>query len=268
MPRPKKNDSQASQLIASDEEPSQMDETQPSQATQSGTQAQKAVDKMSEQEFNRKVADLVRYLLFAARKKIPIKKPDLLKNVMKEHSRAFAKVMEEARKQLNDVFGFQVEELIDREGKLKGYVLMNGLLSQHEGLQIDSKEDATSNGLLMIVLCLIYMNEGHLTEASLWYTLRKFGVEKDRPHNVFGDAQKLIDTDFTKQMFIERTKVTNPDGISYVYGMGLRTGKEIGDRKLLRFVADMYGNELTDWKTQYADLPSNGAEGDDVMQVE
>ena len=108
------------------------DDTEDVEMTQtqgSSTQAAKAVEKMSKAEFDRKVAALVRYLLFADRKKIPVKKIDLSKNVLKEHSKAFAKVMEEASKQIEKIFGLQVETLVDKEGRNKGYILVNQLES-------------------------------------------------------------------------------------------------------------------------------------------
>lgn len=66
------------------------------------------------------VANVVRYLLIADQKKIPIKRADIVKNsIPKELSRAFNVLMKEACDKLRNVFGIQV---IHDD---KGYILVN-----------------------------------------------------------------------------------------------------------------------------------------------
>ena len=36
--------------------------------------------------------------------------------------------------------------------------------------------------------------------GTLWNILKKVGIEKDKPHSVFGDVKKLIMQEFSRQM--------------------------------------------------------------------
>ncbi|KAK3739497.1 hypothetical protein QZH41_005052 [Actinostola sp. cb2023] len=72
------------------------------------------------------VSETVRYLLFSDRKKVPIKRAEISKYVLREHSRAFPQVMELAKKKLLKVFGIEIEE-IDGTGKTKAFILVDAL---------------------------------------------------------------------------------------------------------------------------------------------
>ncbi|KAJ7336033.1 Melanoma-associated antigen G1 [Desmophyllum pertusum] len=86
--------------------------------------SQKNQKELSKDELKRKVVEVVRYLLFVDRKKYPIKRGDITKNVLKEHSRAFNQVFDHAKTNLQKVFGIEVEEI--EVGKSKGYILVDG----------------------------------------------------------------------------------------------------------------------------------------------
>lgn len=232
---------------------------------QSSQETQK--NKMTKDEINRKVADMVRYILFADRKKVGIKRPDLVKHVMKEHSRSYAKIFEEASKQINEIFGFDIVPMQSDDGKQKGYTLVNNLhnhstfICQHTGVT----NEKSNMGLLMIMLSMIFMNEYTLNDVSLWHTLRKFGIHKDKSHRYFGDVDKLIQ-DFVKKSYLEKTKIQGPEGPTYQYHFGARTKKEVTIRQILEFVTEIYGaDSIESWKIQYREVLESERDADVVM---
>lgn len=224
------------------------------ESTQVG-RSQKSHKELSKDELNRKASELVRYLLFMDRKKYPIKRADITKNVLKEHGKAFNQVFERAKKDLQKVFGIDVVEI--EVGKSKGYILINESIAQ--GNLIDWGDDLPKIGLLLVVLSLIITSDHDfvITESQLWHTLKRFGIEPKAEHKVFGDADKLISQEFVRQCYLDRKKVVGGDETAYEYRWGQRAEKELSKKKLGLFISEIYGTELESWSSQMRDLFSD-----------
>jgi len=231
-------------------------------------QSSSSQNKLSKNELERKVNEMLRYILFNDKKKVGIKRADLVKNVMKEQSRAYASVMKEVATRLQEVFGFELVEMETIDGKSRGYILINKidkLLEDEISTLLDTNEETNKMGLLLIIVSLIFMNEGPISDVSLWHTLGKFGVYKDREHEVFGNVEKLLNIDFVRQNYLERQKVQGNEGPSWQYNCGLRSWKEISKRKILEFVSEIYGvDSIEDWKIQYQQVIESEQEQMDV----
>ncbi|XP_074609062.1 non-structural maintenance of chromosomes element 3 homolog [Acropora palmata] len=233
------------------------------ESTQIG-RSQKSHKELSKDELNRKASELVRYLLFMDRKKYPIKRADITKNVLKEHAKAFNQVFERAKKDLQKVFGIDVVEI--EVGKSKGYILINESIAQ--GNLIDWGDDLPKIGLLLVVLSLIITSDHDfvITESQLWHTLKRFGIEPKAEHKVFGDADKLISQEFVRQCYLDRKKVVGGDETAYEYRWGQRAEKELSKKKLGLFISEIYGTELESWSSQMRDLFSDEEQPVDVAE--
>lgn len=233
------------------------------ESTQIG-RSQKSHKELSKDELNRKASELVRYLLFMDRKKYPIKRADISKNVLKEHAKAFNQVFERAKKDLQKVFGIDVVEI--EVGKSKGYILINESIAQ--GNLIDWGDDLPKIGLLLVVLSLIITSDHDfvITESQLWHTLKRFGIEPKAEHKVFGDADKLISQEFVRQCYLDRKKVVGGDETAYEYRWGQRAEKELSKKKLGLFISEIYGTELESWSSQMRDLFSDEEQPVDVAE--
>lgn len=233
-----------------------------SQASQSSSQRGKAKKKVTENvnvdspEFKRKVAELVRYILFADRKKVGLKRTEMVKNVLSDNPRMFNKVFEHASIRIKEVFGLEVVSMESEDNKTtKGYMLVNALedeITNHPENNFTNKSEESHLGLLLIILSMIFMIDGPLTEANMWYTLGKLGLQKDIKHKVFGDVDKLINQEFVKHHYLIRSKEQSPEGPTFHYKFGPRAINEISVRKILTFVSEVYEIEdITRWKAQY-----------------
>ena len=69
-------------------------QSQATPATQSGTQSAA----LTPSEINKKAKEVVKYLLLMDVKKVPVKRADIAKNVMKENARSLNTVLEKATK--------------------------------------------------------------------------------------------------------------------------------------------------------------------------
>ena len=225
--------------------------------------------KLSENELKRKVNEMIRYILCNDRKMLGMKRPDLIKNVMKEHSKLYTTVMKEAAKNLSFIFGYELVEMLSEDGKNRGYILINKIDKTFEddiSSLLDCDKEKQKLGLLVIVLSLIFMNEGPIGEVSLWHTLGKFGLYKDKVHEVFGNLDKLLSTEFVKYNYLERQKVQGHEGPTYQYNWGPRSSVEISKRKILEFVSEVYGiDSIEDWKIPYQQVLDSETERMDVV---
>lgn len=238
----------ASQLV-DDDETEEVDCTQTGKSQSQKTQNHK---ELSKEELKRKTSDVARYLLFTDRKKYPVKRGDITKNVLKEHAKSFNEIFDHAKKNLNKVFGIEVEEI--DVGKSRGYILVDGVKSEEQHRLIDWGDDLPKMGLLMVVLGMIFMCDHVITESKLWHMLKKLGIEPKKEHEVFGDSEKLISQEFVRQCYLDRKKVLGGDEAAYEYRWGARAEKELTWRQALKFVSEIYGTQMEDWTAQMKEI--------------
>eukprot|EP00057_Strongylocentrotus_purpuratus_P003453 XP_003726683.1 PREDICTED: melanoma-associated antigen G1 [Strongylocentrotus purpuratus] len=255
-----------------EEEDEEMDYTmsQSTQQTQSLTQAKRAADSLPKEVIAQKVSDLVQYMMIMEAKKNPVKRSDLNKNVLKEHRAILPEVLRMAKLKLDEIFGYELVEAEQGGGKTKTkcYFLLN-TLSNDLTQDLVRNDDEVKFGLLFIILALIFMNEGTMSDGQMWLLLEKLGLDPDRKdHPVYGDVRKLITQDFTKQLYLDCQKIPNTEPIECEYRWGLRAQKEMDKEKVLNLVAKiMKENNPSIWKTQYREvLISKGLDPDKAVE--
>lgn len=217
-----------------------------------GTQSSQAKNALSKSEMDRKVADFVRYMLFMDSKKTPVKRADLNKNVLKEHTRLFVSVFTEAQKKMKKTFGYELVEA--EQNKQKLYILLNKMQEEAKEVVCSNPDDQPRLGLLLVILAIIFMKDNVLPEGMLWDALKRLGVIKGEIHEIFGDVDKLITVEYVKQMYLDRKKVVTGDTATYEYRWGVRAQQEITKRQALEFVAQVYGTEVQAWTAKFKEV--------------
>ncbi|XP_028398234.1 non-structural maintenance of chromosomes element 3 homolog [Dendronephthya gigantea] len=217
-----------------------------------GTQSSQAKITLSKAEMDRKVADFVRYILFMDSKKTAVRRSDLNKHVLKEHTKLFVPVFTEAQNKIKKTFGY---ELLETElNKQKVYILLNKMQEEANQVVQSNADDQPKLGLLLVILATIFMKDNVLNEGTLWDTLKRLGVFKGENHEIFGDVEKLITVEYVKQMYLDRKKVITGDTATYEYRWGVRSQHEITKRQVLEFVAQVYGTEVQAWTAKYKEV--------------
>lgn len=211
--------------------------------------SEQAAAQLSSEDIKKLEQECARYLLFSAKKKIPVKRQDLQKCVFKEHSKLLPVVLEGAKKHLKSALSITVEEIDN--GKNKYYLLKNILDLPEAQLLINTDKELPQYGLLIIILSLIHMADNSLEEPDLWETLGVMSVVKGEQHPEFGDPEKLIN-EFVKQMYLEKNKISVAKGQVWQYRWGLRAYHEIKMKDVLRFVATIYDVDIDVWKNQFS----------------
>ncbi|XP_075856027.1 melanoma-associated antigen D2 [Microcebus murinus] len=191
--------------------------------------------------------DLVKYLLAKDQTKIPIKRSDMLKDIIKEYTDVYPEIIERAGYSLEKVFGIQLKE-IDKNDHL--YILLSTLEPTDAGILGTTKE-SPKLGLLMVLLSIIFMNGNRSSEAVIWEVLRKLGLRPGIHHSLFGDVKKLVTDEFVKQKYLDYARVPNSNPPEYEFFWGLRSYYETSKMKVLKFACKVQKKDPKEWAAQY-----------------
>uniref|UniRef100_A0A8C5W5J0 MAGE family member D2 n=1 Tax=Microcebus murinus TaxID=30608 RepID=A0A8C5W5J0_MICMU len=191
--------------------------------------------------------DLVKYLLAKDQTKIPIKRSDMLKDIIKEYTDVYPEIIERAGYSLEKVFGIQLKE-IDKNDHL--YILLSTLEPTDAGILGTTKE-SPKLGLLMVLLSIIFMNGNRSSGAVIWEVLRKLGLRPGIHHSLFGDVKKLVTDEFVKQKYLDYARVPNSNPPEYEFFWGLRSYYETSKMKVLKFACKVQKKDPKEWAAQY-----------------
>ncbi|XP_075434534.1 non-structural maintenance of chromosomes element 3 homolog isoform X1 [Ascaphus truei] len=215
--------------------------------TQTATQVQRNLEKRSPEQVNLKVSEVVQYLLVRDQKKLPIKRADIVKNVVKEYKDVYPEILIRAKKILQQVFGFQLEEI---DTKNHVYILTNKL-ERVEGDDMRVDDGIAKLGLLTVILSLIFMKGNTAKESAIWETLRRLHIEPGSKNSDFGDVKKLVTDEFVRQKYLEYIRIPHTEPAEYEFRWGSRAYKETSKMKILEFVSKIQQKDPKSWSSQY-----------------
>uniref|UniRef100_A0A1D1Z808 Melanoma-associated antigen G1 n=1 Tax=Anthurium amnicola TaxID=1678845 RepID=A0A1D1Z808_9ARAE len=243
-----------------DEEESEASSNEGS-VSQHSALTEKAAQKLTTEELERKIKDVVRLALFSELRKQPITRVDIVKKVLHEHSRAFYQIVfDKAQERLEDIFGMSLAELPkksfgtggtrkpvgNKDKTTKSYVLKNILPQEYRETDIISWERNNEDvmGLLTVILSLIHVNGRVLSDDQLTHYFRRLHlVDNDK-----FDLEKLLST-FVKQGYLDRQKTNRADQSQnsekdpLEYRWGPRAKIEISENNLIRFIRALFGDD-------------------------
>ncbi|KAL7865065.1 hypothetical protein AOLI_G00164850 [Acnodon oligacanthus] len=179
-----------SQQVVLDEDDGDMSLTQPT-----SSQVQKARENFTSVQVDRKVAEVVQFILIKDQKKIPIRRADIAKHVIKEYKALYQDIMKRADRTFEQVFGLKLVEI---DSKNHIYILVNKL-QPVPGEPISMCPGNPKTGLLFVILSIIFMKGGTVKENVVWNTLKKLRVDVGEKHEDFGDVKKVIIDEFVRQ---------------------------------------------------------------------
>ncbi|XP_060108911.1 non-structural maintenance of chromosomes element 3 homolog [Heteronotia binoei] len=245
--------------VPSQAEPMEVDEEYSLTQAPSSSQSQNNVQRHPQSQMDAKVNELVRFLLVKDQKKIPIKRADILKHVIKDYKDVCPELLKRANQTLQQVFGM---ELVEIDPKSHSYILVSNL----PPLEIESsKEDENTPkmGLLLLLLSLIFMKGNVVKESAVWEVLRRLRVNLGEKHKIFGDVKKLVTEEFVRQKYLEYNRLPHTEPPEYEFRWGPRAAAETSKKQVLQFVAKIQNKDPTFWMSQYneAETEANAAGG-------
>jgi hypothetical protein len=231
-------------------------------------------DEMNEELIERKAKECVEYIIFCylSQHKVTIRKVDLNKHVIKDHSRLFRSIFELVTKYMNDVFGLILVPLdgadkygIQNKFQFDSDLIMRRTEARENSDSISSLAETDTEfqeqfkySMLMISLSLIFMNDNELDSALFWQALNKLGIKKDeKRHKYLGDVNKYFTTDLVKENYLEHEQLKGIDPPTFKFRWGQRAKLEIKKMSVLEFVCEIYGGpntcKPTEWTAQFAE---------------
>ncbi|XP_066105939.1 melanoma-associated antigen D4-like isoform X2 [Saccopteryx bilineata] len=206
---------------------------------------------------------LVKYLMIKDYKKIPIKRSDMLRDVIREYDEHFPEIIERATFTLEKKFGIHLKE-IDKEEHL--YILV--CTRDSTARLLGKTKDTPRLSLLLVILGVIFMNGNRASEAVVWEALRKMGLRPGVRHPFLGDLRRLITDDFVKQKYLEYRKIPNSSPPEYEFLWGLRACHETSKMRVLRFIAQNQNRDPRDWKAHFLEAVDDAFKTMDVDMAE
>ncbi|XP_048192637.1 melanoma-associated antigen 10-like [Perognathus longimembris pacificus] len=189
---------------------------------------------------------LVLFLLSKYGMKVVTTKAEML-DVIKNHHNYFSMILRRAADCLQLIFGIDVNEV---DPINHSYVLVTSLGLTYDGLQSDV-QGLPKTGLLIMILCLIFMKGNCISEEEVWDSLNKMGVWSDREHYLSGNPRKLITEDFVQEQYLEYRQVPNSDPARYEFLWGPRAHLETSKMKILKHWAKFSGCDPSSFPALY-----------------
>ncbi|XP_049575872.1 necdin-like 2 [Syngnathus scovelli] len=212
------------------------------------SQVQRNLEKLSPSQVDQKITEVVQYILVKDQKKIPIRRADLVKNVIKEYRNVYPEIMKRVTHTFEQVFGLK---LVNIDTKNQLYILINKFEATAGGPSFCVANPKT--GLLFFILSVIFMKQGVAKESLIWNMLEKLRINPTKKHEDFGDVKKMVTDEFVRQRYLEYVLIPHSDPPEHNFLWGPRADKEVSKAKILQFVAELHDQDPRNWKHQYAE---------------
>uniref|UniRef100_G1QE79 MAGE domain-containing protein n=1 Tax=Myotis lucifugus TaxID=59463 RepID=G1QE79_MYOLU len=181
---------------------------------------------------------LAQFMLRKYNMKQPITREDMMKHVVRKHKSYFQEILKRATELMVLVFGIDVKEA-DPAGQ--SYVLVSKL--HHRGDSSLHGKIMPKKGLLMTILCVIFMKGNCATEEEIWDVLNAMGIHAGKEHNLHGEPTKLITEDLVKEGYLEYRLVPHSDPPSHEFLWGPQAYAETSKMEVLEFLAKLHDTQ-------------------------
>lgn len=186
-----------------------------------------------------RVADLVEFLLLKYRTKELTTKAEMLSVVIKDYQDHFPEIFREASECLQLAFGVDVKEV---DPSNDSYAVVTTLGLTCDGMMSDG-QTMPKNGILIVILSMIFMEGDRVSEEKVWEVLNVMGVYDGTDHFIYGEPRELITRVLVQEQYFEYRQVPNSDPAHYEFLWGPRAHAEICKMTLLEFLAKISGND-------------------------
>ncbi|XP_038171643.2 melanoma-associated antigen B18-like [Arvicola amphibius] len=183
-----------------------------------------------------KAISLVLFMLRKFKNKEPITKEDILKRVIPHKKEEFRDVFKKASELMVLAFAVDVKEI---DPNRYCYELMSLFSPTGDGI-MNCEVIMPKSGLLMTILCVIFMNGSCVNEEYVWKMLNVMGVYAGVNHFIYGNVKKLITKDFVSEGYLEYRRVPYTGSQCYQFLWGPRALFETRKMRVLEFLAKVH----------------------------
>ncbi|XP_074566716.1 uncharacterized protein LOC141823345 [Curcuma longa] len=215
---------------------------------------------VSQEEKDKLVGEVIRYVLFKTHQSsgCPIKREELTQLITRNyHQRSLpALVINEAREQISSIFGYEMKELqrsrpsSNKQGRAsqqsafesKSYILVSQLPPDIYSEFVEDKESSHLSGFAFVVISIIHLSGGKLSEENLWHHLGRLGLNENDQNNVLGNTKQALETLIQKR-YLQKEKVNGPEGNTVMFELAERALDESIIEKLKDYISQVVNND-------------------------
>lgn len=218
---------------------------------------------VSNEEKDKLVAEVIRYVIFKTQQNAgcPIKREELTQLVTKNyrHRSLPGFVISEAKDKLLTIFGYELREFhrcrpsSTNQGRssqhslsdAKSYVIMSKIPDEAYRKYVEDVNTAHLTGFTFVVISIVQLSGGKISEESLWHHLRRVGLdEHGENHPVLGNAKQALEA-LVQQRFLQKDKVNGPEGNNLFYELAERSLDGPFSEKIKEYVSEIGKREVT-----------------------
>ncbi|XP_068453120.1 necdin-like 2 [Clinocottus analis] len=218
----------------------------------STSQVQRGMERLTPAQVDQKTAEVVQYFLVKDQKKIPVRRAELVKHVVKEYRTIYPEIMKRAARTFDQVFGLKMIEI---DVKHHMYILINKL-EPAEAPPTARSPANPKTGLLFVILSLVFMKGGVVREQLIWNTLKKLRVDPGEKHEDFGDVKRVVTDEFVRQKYLEYVRIPHTEPVEHEFRWGQRADVEVSKTKILDFMGQLHEQDPQIWTQQYREAHS------------
>ncbi|XP_008771532.1 melanoma-associated antigen B4-like [Rattus norvegicus] len=131
---------------------------------------------------------LVQFMLQKYSMRQPITKEEILKHVILQKEDDFPEILKKASEVMVLAFGSDIKET---DATKQRYALVSIIRPNGDEI-LNGETIQPRSGILMILLCLIFMNGNCANEDYIWEVLSVMGLYSGVNHRIYGNVKKLI----------------------------------------------------------------------------
>ncbi|XP_062940700.1 melanoma-associated antigen B10-like [Cynocephalus volans] len=197
----------------------------------STSQAPPTTDRSCKSPVGQKAILLVSFMLRNYNMREPIRRQDMLKCITRKDRQHFHEILKRASELMVLAFGIEVKEV---DPTRSHYMLVNKL-----HVTGDARRSG-GTGILMTVLCVIFMKDNCAAEEDIWEVLNVMGIYDGKKHDFYGEPRKLITQDLVKERYLEYQQVPHSDPPRFQFLWGPRAHAETSKMEVLEFLAGIH----------------------------
>ncbi|KAL3615549.1 hypothetical protein CASFOL_041210 [Castilleja foliolosa] len=218
---------------------------------------------ISDHEKDKLVGDVVRYILFKSEQNggCPIKRDELTQLITGKGYRQRnlpAYVINEAKSKLSSIFGYEMRELQrtrssvnqgratqQSSGDAKSYIIVSQLPADVYKKFVEDKSSSHLTGLTFVVIGIVHLAGGKITEENLWHHLRRLGLHENEGNNPIFENTKTALESLVQQRYLQKEKVTGPEGNIIHYELAERALDAATNDKIKEYIAQIVQKDVT-----------------------
>lgn len=123
----------------------------------------------------------------------------------------------------------------------KTYILVSKLDPEVYSKYVEDKERAHLSGFAFVVISIVHVAGGKISEEDLWHQLKRLGLnENDEKHPVIGNNKQALEL-LVQQRYLLKEKIAGPEGHFMVYELAERALDESISVKLKDYISQIVG---------------------------